>query len=86
MIVEFQNKKIDLDRVVRLYPAALIAVPNETPAEVSLEWAESKKDKITVDGYILVFDYVQDRSDRIVLEFATREEMDEVAQEIAQYF
>ena len=34
MIVEFQNKKIDLDKVVRLYPAALVEVPNDTPAEV----------------------------------------------------
>lgn len=86
LIVEFQNKKIDLDKVVRLYPAALVEVPNDTPAEVSLEWAESKADKITIGGYVLVFDYAQDRSERVVLEFSTKEEMDEVAQQIAPYF
>jgi len=86
LIVEFQDKKIDLAKVVRLYPAALIAVPDDTPAEVSLEWAESKADKIDVSGYVLVFDYAHDRSERIVLEFASREDMDEVAMQIAPYF
>ena len=57
MIKTFQDTPIDTSTIVRLYPAAVITLPDGDTAQVSLEWAESKFDQINVTGFVLVFDF-----------------------------
>ena len=57
MIYEYKNEKYDLDKITRLYPAVTVVIPGGESAQVSLEWADMKKDKITVLHYVLVFDF-----------------------------
>ena len=71
--------------MTRLYPAALISAGGES-ASVSLEWAELKKEQITLEAYILIcdFDAVGEVPiNRIELRFETKEELFESMNEIA---
>lgn len=57
MIYTYKNEEYDLTKVTRLYPAAIVEVPGGDSAQVSLEWADSKSDKVTITHYVLVFDF-----------------------------
>jgi len=57
MIYEYKDQEFDLTKVTRLYPAAVVEVPGEEGAQVSLEWADLKKDVVTIAYYVLVFDF-----------------------------
>ncbi len=77
MIYTHKKHEIDLEKVTRLYPAALISAGGER-ASVSLEWADSKKDKVILECYVLIcdFDPVGDVPvNRIELKFDTKEEL-----------
>ena len=77
MIYAYKENEIDLTKVTRLYPAALISASGES-ASVSLEWADSKKDKVILECYVLIcdFDPVGDVPvNRIELRFGTKEEL-----------
>ncbi len=52
----YDGGEIDLSLVTRLYPAALISAGGES-ASVSLEWAEMKKEQITLESYVLICDF-----------------------------
>lgn len=52
----YDRGEIDLSLVTRLYPAALISAGGES-ASVSLEWAEMKKEQITLEAYVLICDF-----------------------------
>ena len=85
MIYSTKGYEIDLSKVTRLYPAALISAGGES-ASVSLEWAELKKEQITLEAYILIcdFDAVGEVPiNRIELRFETKEELFESMNEIA---
>ncbi|MFA6145045.1 MAG: hypothetical protein WCW84_04390 [Sulfurimonas sp.] len=85
MIYSTKGYEIDLSKVTRLYPAALISAGGES-ASVSLEWAELKKEQITLESYILIcdFDAVGEVPiNRIELRFETKEELFESMNEIA---
>ena len=85
MIYSTKGYEIDLTKVTRLYPAALISAGGES-ASVSLEWAELKKEQITLEAYILIcdFDAVGEVPiNRIELRFETKEELFESMNEIA---
>jgi len=87
MIFTYEDKNLDLTKITRLYPAALVEVPNEDPAQVSLEWAELKADKINLIGYVLIFDFDpmgEPPVNRVELRFDTREQLDSVIFEVAQ--
>jgi hypothetical protein len=56
MIYEAQGHRIDLGKITRLYPAATVRAGGET-AQVSLEWADLKKDQVPIEAYVLVFDF-----------------------------
>ncbi len=56
MEITFQGRTIDLDRLVRLYPAVQIRLEDGETAQVSIEWAEAKFDHIDIDGFILSWD------------------------------
>ncbi|PHR58174.1 MAG: hypothetical protein COA44_04550 [Arcobacter sp.] len=57
MIYTYKNEEYDLRKVTRLYPAAVVEVPGGDSAQVSLEWADSKSDKVKITHYVLVFDF-----------------------------
>lgn len=85
MIYSTKGYEIDLTKVTRLYPAALISAGGES-ASVSLEWAELKKEQITLEAYTLIcdFDAVGEVPiNRIELRFETKEELFESMNEIA---
>ena len=87
MIYESQGKTIDLTKITRLYPAARVIAGNET-AQVSLEWAELKKEVVPVSAFVLVFDFDpigEVPENRIELEYATQEELIAAMQDVAQY-
>jgi hypothetical protein len=52
----YDGGEIDLSLVTRLYPAALISAGGES-ASVSLEWADMKKEQITLESYVLICDF-----------------------------
>jgi hypothetical protein len=81
------GQKIDLDKITRIYPAALIHAGGES-ASVSLEWAELKADQISLETYLLVCDFDPSGEvplNRIELRYETKEELFRVMQEIAMY-
>jgi hypothetical protein len=81
------GQKIDVDKITRIYPAALIHAGGES-ASVSLEWAELKADQISLETYLLVCDFDpigEVPLNRIELRYDTKEELFRVMQEIAMY-
>ncbi|MCX6073487.1 MAG: hypothetical protein NTY39_04130 [Campylobacterales bacterium] len=85
MIYVYKGVEVDLSKVTRLYPAALISAGGES-ASVSLEWAELKKEQITLEAYVLIcdFDPVGDAPiNRIELRFETKEDLFNSMNEIA---
>jgi hypothetical protein len=86
MIFEADGKQIDLSKVTRLYPAALIHAAGER-ASVSLEWAELKADVITIEAYVLICDFDpigEVPINRVELRYETKDELFQVMQEISQ--
>ncbi len=78
---------MDLDGLVRLYAAALIEASGER-AEMSLEWMDMSGDRVELIEYVLVFDFTpQGADERIkkVLSFATKEELIEEMQKVADF-
>jgi hypothetical protein len=85
MIYRSKGYEIDLSKVTRLYPAALISAAGES-ASVSLEWAELKKEQIILEAYVLIcdFDAIGDIPlNRTELRFETKEELFQAMNEIA---
>lgn len=85
MIYQHENYEIDLTKITRLYPAALISAGGES-ASVSLEWADMKKEKITLDAYVLIcdFDAVGEVPvNRVEMRFETKELLFSAMNEIA---
>ena len=83
---ETDREKIDLSKVTRLYPAALISAGGER-ASVSLEWAELKADRIILESYVLICDFDpigEVPTNRIELRFETKEELFSSMEEIAR--
>jgi len=88
MIYKSKVGDIDLSKITRLYPAALIDAQGEV-AEMSLEWIEMNEDKVKLLNYVLVFDFTPQGSDekkRTVLEFEKRDELITAMTEVAQFF
>ena len=88
MIYEAQGKKIDLTKITRLYPAVTVKAAGEV-AQVSLEWAEMKKDVVPITAFVLVFDIDplgEVPNNRIELVYESREALIEAMGEVAEYF
>ena len=87
MIYNVKDKEIDLEKITRLYPAATVNVSGER-AQVSLEWAEMKKDVINIESYVLVFDIdpLEDvPKNRIEIVYETKEELILAINDVAKY-
>lgn len=86
MILVVDGKEIDLTKITRLYPAALIRAGGES-ASVSLEWAELKAQQVILEAYVLICDFDpvgEIPINRVELRFDTKEKLFAVMQEIAQ--
>jgi len=86
MIFEANGETIDLSKITRMYPAALIHAGGES-ASVSLEWAELKADQITLESYVLICDFDpvgEVPINRIELRYSTKDALFQAMQEIAQ--
>jgi len=89
MIYRYKNEAYDLTKVTRLYPAATIEVPGGETAQVSLEWADLKQDKIEIAYFVLVFDFDpvgEVPTNRKELKCESKEELFSVMQEVNVYF
>jgi len=85
LLYRYEGGEIDLARVTRLYPAALISAGGES-ASVSLEWADLKKDVIALECYLLVCDFDpvgEVPLNRVELRFETKEELFAAMHDIA---
>ena len=88
MIYKSQDAEIDLDKITRLYPAAVIEMYGEV-AEMSLEWMEDNASKVKLLQYVLVFDLTplsEEVKEKKTLTFETREELIDAMTEVAQFF
>lgn len=88
MIYEAQGLKLDLARITRLYPAAIVE-GGGAEAQVSLEWAQMKHDEITIAEYVLVFDFDPPGEvplQRQILHFDTKEALFETMQCVSDIF
>lgn len=88
MVYSVDDIDIDLSKVIRLYPAAVIESDGDV-AQMSLEWTELNEDKIKILSYVLVFDFTQSSQkerDKKELHFASKDELIEAINEVAQFF
>jgi len=88
MIYKSKIGDINLDKLTRLYPAALIEMYGEV-AEMSLEWMEMNEGKVKFLHYVLVFDFTpigSDIRDKKVLEFDNKDDLLETMKEISKLF
>ncbi len=87
MIYKTSEGDVDLSKLTRLYPAAVVDMQGEI-AEMSLEWMELYGDKIKLVHFVLVFDFTpagENVKVRTVLTFETKEELMVEIQEVAKY-
>ncbi len=87
MIYKLNDIEIDLKKITRLYPAATVNVSGER-AQVSLEWADMKKDTVKIESYVLVFDIdpLEDvPKNRVEVVYKTKEELILAINDVAKY-
>ncbi len=88
MIYKSKDGDIDLSKITRLYPAAVIDMYGEV-AEMSLEWMEDNANKVKLIHYVLVFDFTplnEEVKNKQTLTYETREELVQAMTEVAQFF
>jgi len=88
MIYEAQGVRLDLSKITRLYPAAIVEGAG-AEAQVSLEWAELKKEEVKIAEYVLVFDFDPPGElpeQRQILHFGTKAALFETMQQLSDIF
>ena len=88
MVYKSKEGDIDLSKITKLYPAAVVDLHGEI-AEMSLEWMQDNEDKVKLVHFVLVFDFTprgSDKRERTVLTFNTRDELYETMTEVSQFF
>nr|WP_321265988.1 hypothetical protein [uncultured Sulfurimonas sp.] len=88
MVYKSKIGDIDLTKLTRLYPAAVVEMQGEV-AEMSLEWIQMNEDKVNLKEYVLVFDFTppkEDVKDKKILHFETKDELIQTMTEVAQLF
>lgn len=77
MIYSSKDGDIDLSKLVRVYPAAVVELDGSI-AEMSLEWMDMNEGKVNKKGYVLVFDFTppnEEIKDKVVLNYDTKDEL-----------
>lgn len=88
MIYKSKVGDLDLSKVTRLYPAAVVDMHGEV-AQMSLEWADMNGGKVKIKSFVLVFDFdalTEDVQNRVEINFDTKEELIQTMTEVAQFF
>ena len=88
MIYNSKDGDIDLSKITRLYPAAVIEMYGEV-AEMSLEWMDSNADKVKLLHYVLVFDFTPlnvEVKEKKTLTYETKDELIVAMTEVAKFF
>lgn len=88
LIYESQGHRLDLTKITRLYPAAIVE-GGGAEAQVSLEWADLKKDEVKISEFVLVFDFDppgEIPKQRRLLHFKTKAELIETMQTLSDIF
>jgi len=88
LLFEAQGLTLDLGRITRLYPAAIVEGAG-AEAQVSLEWAQMKHADVTIAEYVLVFDFDapgEVPQQRQILHFDTKEALFETMQRVSDMF
>lgn len=88
MIYKSKDGEIDLSKITRLYPAAVIEMYGEV-AEMSLEWIEDNQEKVKLLHYVLVFDFTptgSENRDKKSLIFTTKDELVKAMTEVATFY
>ena len=88
MIYRSEIGDIDLSKLTRIYPAAVVNVDGDI-AEMSLEWADMNSDKVKITSFVLVFDFTPPNEkirDKKELYFQTKDELIAAIQEVSQFF
>lgn len=88
MIYTIDDMDIDLSKVIRLYPAAVIELDGDM-AQMSLEWAELNEDKVKILSFVLVFDFTQQNQkerEKKEFHFSSKDELIKAINEVAQFF
>ncbi len=87
MIYKTSQGDVDLSKLTRLYPAAVVDMQGER-AEMSLEWIDLYGDRIKLVHFVLVFDFThpgEDEKIRTVLTFERKDALMAEIQEVAKY-
>jgi len=87
MIYKTKEGEIDLSKLTRLYPAAVIELGGDK-AEMSLEWTDINGDKVKVLNYILVFDltpHAQEEKIKTTLKFSSKDELIQEMQKVSEF-
>lgn len=87
MIYRSKEGDLDLSKVTRLYPAAVVEMQGEV-AEMSLEWIELYGERVKILYYALIFDFTplnENIKERTVLQFETKESLIEEITEVAKF-
>ena len=88
MIYKSTKGDLDLSKITRLYPAAVVDMYGEV-AEMSLEWIEVNEEKVKLVHYVLVFDFSipgAEEKNKTTLIFETKDELIATMTEVAQFF
>ena len=88
MMYEAQGMQLDLSKITRLYPAAIVE-GGGAEAQVSLEWAELKQNEVKISEYVLVFDFDppgEVPEHRKILHFETKAALFETMQTLSDIF
>ncbi len=84
MIIEVENRKIDLDLIGRLYPAAIIEYADKTVTQISLEWFDKMaNDDVKLLGYAIFFHYKDEEREPEVFRYKSREDLEAAIGELA---
>jgi len=79
---------VDLETVVRIYPAVLVEHEGES-SEMSLEWVDVYGSKVKILSFVLVFDNTKQGDEerhKQELHFDSKEELLEAMSEVATFF
>ena len=88
MIYKYDDKELDLSKLIRLYPASVVELDGEI-SEMSLEWTQLNEDKVNILRYVLVFDFTpqaQEQKIKTTINFETKEALLAEMQKVAQLF
>ncbi len=74
MFVEIEGRKIDLQEIGRLYPAAIIEYADGTVTQISLEWyEESANEDVKLLHYAICLHYKEEDRAPLIFPFESKE-------------